>query len=214
VFNKPRNRWWTVLAGALGCAGGSSVVASWVFGVFVKEISRDFGWHRTVTTAGIFFFYLAFGLGCLSLGDVMSRWGVRSSSLVFVLIFVLSMAVIGFLPDSPVLFCVVYSVVGFFGAAGTALPYSVAIAGSFDRNRGVALALVVSGTGVSAMFISRYANWLLTHFGWRGGYVGIAIFCAVVALPGLVFFFSMPGMAPNIGAGRLGGLFWPTLTCG
>ncbi len=197
MFKKPVNRWWTVLAGALGCAGGSGVVASWVFGVFVKEISRDFGWQRTVTTAGIFFFYLAFGLGCLSLGDVMSRWGVRSSSLIFVMIFVISIAGIGFLPDSPLLFCIVYSFMGFFGAAATALPYSIAIAGWFDRNRGLALALVVGGTGVSAMFISRYANWLLTNFGWRGGYIGIAVFCAAVALPGLTFFFSMPPGAPG-----------------
>jgi predicted MFS family arabinose efflux permease len=86
---------------------------------------------------------------------------------------------------------------GFFGAAATALPYSVAIAGWFDRNRGLALALVVGGTGVSAMFISRYAYWLLTNFGWRGGYIGIAIFCAAVALPGLAFLFSMPPSAPG-----------------
>lgn len=200
LFNKPLNRWWTVLAGALGCAGGSGVVGSWVFGVFVKQISRDFGWERTVTTAGIFFFYLFYGFGCLTLGDVMARWGVRKCALSFVLIFVTSMGLIGCLPNSPALFCFVYSLTGFFGAAATALPYSVAIAGWFNKGRGLALALVVGGTGVSAMFISTYANWLLTHFGWRGGYIGVALFCAVVALPGLVFFFRMPPSAQRRGA--------------
>ena len=199
LFNKPLNRWWTVLAGALGCAGGSGVVGSWVFGVFVKQISKDFGWERSVTTAGIFFFYLFYGIGCLALGDMMARWGVRKCALLFVLVFVTAMGMIGLLPNSPALFCLVYSVTGFFGAAATALPYSVAIAGWFNKRRGVALALVVGGTGVSAMFISTYANWLLSHYGWRGGYIGVALFCAVVALPGLVFFFRMPPSAPHRG---------------
>ena len=191
-LNRPLNRWFTVLAGALGCAAGSGVISSYVFGMFIKAISDEYGWDRSVTTLSILCFYLACGVGCLWLGHIMAKWGVRRSAILFVSLFSLSVASVGLLPKSVFLFCLAFASMGFFGAAASALPYAVAIAAWFDKKRGLALALAVGGTGLSAIFMPSYASWLMANYGWRGGYVGVGIFCAVVALTGLIFFFRMP----------------------
>ena len=79
MLNGRINRWWTVFAGALGCAGGSAIVASYAFGVFTKAISAEFGWYRSEVTIGITLFYIAAGFGSLALGSIISRWAPTST---------------------------------------------------------------------------------------------------------------------------------------
>lgn len=200
MINKPINRWWTVLAGAMGCAAGAGVVATYVFGIFIKAISAEYGWDRSATTASISSFYFVSGIGSVVLGWINSRWSVRWPTLIWVILFSLSVAAVAILPRSVVLFCIMFGIMGFFGAAATAMPYAVAISGWFDRNRGLALAIAVSGTGVAGAFMSRYANWLMENFGWRGGYIGVALFVGLLGSSALIFFFREP---PHPTEGRL-----------
>ena len=192
MFNKPINRWWTVVAGALGNAVGTGVVASYVLGVFVKNISEDFGWERSYATAGISCLFIVSGFGSLALGSLMTRWSIRAITILFVALFSLSIIAVGIMPKSFLLFCLIFSSIGFFGAAATAMPYAVAISRQFDNNRGIALAIMVSGAGLGALLLPSLANWLMESYGWRVGYAGIGVIVGVVALAGLVFFFRTP----------------------
>ena len=192
MLNRPINRWWNVLAGAMGCAAGAGVVATYVFGIFIKAISNEYAWDRSATTASISCFYLVSGIGSVVLGSVTARRSLRWTTFTWVLLFALSVASIAILPPSLPLFCLMFGVMGFFGAAATAMPYAVAIAGWFDRNRGLALAIAVSGTGIAGAVMSRYADWLMRNFGWRGGYVGVALFVGIVGAAALLFFFREP----------------------
>ncbi|MGE4307351.1 MAG: MFS transporter, partial [Novosphingobium sp.] len=192
MFNKPVNRWWTVFAGALGNAVGTGVVASYVLGVFVKNISDDFGWERSYATAGISCLFIVSGFGSLVLGSLMSRWSIRAITILFVSLFSLSIMAVGIIPSSLLLFCLLFSAIGFFGSAATAMPYAVAISRQFDSNRGIALALMVSGAGFGALLLPSFANWLMESHGWRVGYMGIGLLVGVVALAGLIFCFRTP----------------------
>lgn len=217
MFNKPINRWWTVVAGVLGCAGGAGMIATYALGVFIKPISAEFGWDRSFTTAGISCFYIVSGIGSVVFGSIVSRWSLRSWTMVFVALFSASVILIAFLPKSVIVFCLVFALMGFFGAAASAMPYAVAVAAQFDRNRGVALAIVVCGYGLGALLLPGYANWLLERFGWRAGYVGIGVFAGAIALVGLTFFFRTPRHEPSSATAKgpslrelytSGGTFW------
>lgn len=187
-----RKAWSTVLAGALGCAAGAGVVANYAFGVFVKAIAAEYVWSRSEATLGITLFYLFSGIGSVCLGSLIARWSIRSVSVAFVSLFSLGLMGMALLPNSVSLFALTFAIVGFFASAATPMPYAIAIAGWFDRRRGLALALAVSGTALSATFMATYANWLMTNYGWRGGYVGIGLFAGGVALTGLLFLFYPP----------------------
>lgn len=202
MFNQPVNRWWTVVAGALGNAVGTGVVASYVLGVFVKNISDDFGWERSYTTAGISCLFIVSGIGSLVLGSLMTRYSIRKITIIFVLLFSLSVMAVGVMPKSLLLFCLIFSSIGFFGAAATAMPYAVAISRQFDGNRGIALALMVSGAGFGALLLPSLANWLMESYGWRVGYVGVGLLVGVVALAGLIFCFRTPPLEAPAHAAR------------
>jgi predicted MFS family arabinose efflux permease len=192
MTSKTFSKWSTVLAGLVGSAANISVVASYVFGLFIKAISAEYGWLRSEMSVAITCFYIFAGLGSLCLGVIISRWSIRRPSIIFVTIAAAALGSIALLPRSVLLLSIVFSITGFFGSAANSMPYAVAIARWFDRNRGLALAIAVSGTGISSIFMSRYANWLLEHYGWRGGYVGVALFVASVGLTALLLLFRDP----------------------
>jgi predicted MFS family arabinose efflux permease len=192
MTSKTFSKWSTVLAGLVGSAANISVVASFVFGLFIKAISAEYGWLRSEMTVAITCFYIFAGLGSLCLGVIISRWSIRWPSIIFVTIAAAALGSIALLPRSVLLLSIVFSITGFFGSAANSMPYAVAIARWFDRNRGLALAIAMSGTGISSIFMSRYANWLLEHYGWRGGYVGVALFVASFGLTALLLLFRDP----------------------
>jgi predicted MFS family arabinose efflux permease len=192
MTSKKFSKWSTVLAGLVGSAANISVVASYVFGLFIKAISAEYGWLRSEMTVAITCFYIFAGLGSLCLGVIISRWSIRQPSIIFVTIAAAALGSIALLPRSVLLLSIVFSITGFFGSAANSMPYAVAIARWFDRNRGLALAIAVSGTGISSIFMSRYANWLMENYGWRGGYVGVALFVASFGLTALLLLFRDP----------------------
>jgi predicted MFS family arabinose efflux permease len=75
------------------------------------------------------------------------------------------------------------------------MPYAVSVAGWFDRNRGLALGLVNTGAGVGAALAPQYANFLVTTYGWRVGFLGVALVAGLVPLVGLAFLVREPPVA-------------------
>jgi predicted MFS family arabinose efflux permease len=192
MTSKTFSKWSTVLAGLVGSAANISVVASYVFGLFIKAISAEYGWLRSEMTVAITCFYIFAGLGSLCLGVIISRWSIRRPSIIFVTIAAAALGSIALLPRSLLLLSILDSTPGFFGSVANSMPSAVSIARWFYRNRGLALAIAVSGTGISSIFMSRYANWLMEHYGWRGGYIGVALFVASFGLTALLLLFRDP----------------------
>jgi MFS family permease len=126
------------------------------------------------------------------LGSLFDRFGVRRPTLFFLAMFALSIALVGVIPVSLPLFCLVFVMVGFFAPGSNALPYAKVVCARFDHRRGLALGLAVGGTAVGAMLMPQYAGYLLRHFGWRTGYLGVAALMAAVSIPALYFLVKMP----------------------
>lgn len=180
MFSKPINAWWTVAAGALGVAVGAGIFIVYVLSVMTKPIVADLGFDRSVLSFSATCFLIANGFGALSLGVLISRWGVRLPSVIYLIISSASVALIPVLPPEPSIFYLVFAIFGAAGAAATALPYAVVIAGLFDERRGLALGVAVAGGGVGATFGPQLANYLLNVLTWREA---IWIVSAIMTLP-------------------------------
>lgn len=89
------------------------------------------------------------------------------------------------------MFFLAYACMALLGAGTTPVTWTRAIATSFRRQRGLALGLVLTGTGVCAMLAPLYTVWLVEAFGWRGAYVGIGLLPLVFAAP-LVWLWFRP----------------------
>lgn len=178
----PLNHWWTVAGGAMANVLGVGIFMVYAFGIIGKGISAEYTWDREIVAYCYSAFLVAAGFGTVALGAFIAKYGVRVPTIIFVSIYSASVACVAYLPPVPPLFYVVFVLIGVAGAAATVLPYAVAISGWFDRNRGLALALTVSGSGVGASLIPYLTHYIETNYGWRAGILVIAALTAVVSL--------------------------------
>jgi predicted MFS family arabinose efflux permease len=88
------------------------------------------------------------------------------------------------------------------------LPYAKAITAWFDRQRGLALGIAMSGVGIGAALVPQVADLLVKMLGWREAYVVLGILTWLVAFPLVLFFVKEPShsstqenvrMSPAIG---------------
>jgi len=67
--------------------------------------------------------------------------------------------------------------------------WSTAVSSHFTVGRGLALAVMLSGTGVAQACLPTITRLLIDGLGWRGAYVALGAGFAVVVVPVLWFFF-------------------------
>ena len=88
------------------------------------------------------------------------------------------------------IFMALFAVTGVVATGQTPSSYTKAVTACFDQKRGLAQALTMTGVGIGAIVLPLVAAALLTAFGWRGAYVGIALIVAAVAIPALLLFIG------------------------
>lgn len=71
-------------------------------------------------------------------------------------------------------------------------PVIAATASSFDKRRGLAVALVSAGMGVAPMTIAPLAGWLVTRYGWRDAQLFIGLGAWLMLLPAVRFIRVAP----------------------
>lgn len=188
---KNADRWWTVFAGAVGTGLGVGVFLIAVLGVLTRPLAESIGFDRSVISFALTGFLITTALGSVTLGILIHRFGVSRPAFAYLTVTVICVALIPSMPASPLAFYVLFAVMGVAGAASTALPYTVAIAGLFDRQRGLALAMAVAGGGVGGTLWPQLTNYLNEGYGWRVAFMVAAAMMAVPLL-GLVFIVRSP----------------------
>ncbi len=162
------------------------------FSLFFEELTRshEFDWTRG-STAGVFSIsMLVFALSSAPIGWLFDRLGARR-------VFSLGLAIIAvglFLTSrmhSLGEFYLYYGVWTGLGLAALGLTmYAAVLSLWFDRegHRGLAIGLAFSGTGVGILVLAPILERVITHYGWRQGYLLLTALIAFVALP-LTWFF-------------------------
>src|SRR5690606_37820601 len=67
------------------------------------------------------------------------------------------------------------------------LVWTTAVASTFARNRGLALAIALCGGGLASSLAPSYSTWAIDTFGWRGAYPFLALSMGLVVIPILYF---------------------------
>jgi MFS family permease len=182
-----QSRWLIVVAGAVGTAVGAGIFMVYAFGILGPAMSAEYHWDRSVVQYCLTSFLVAAGFGTLLLGNAISRWGIRKPAMISLAIFATVIAILGLLPASTLLFYAAFAMIGLASAAATGMPYAVSVTGWFDKKRGLALGLVNAGAGVGAALAPLFANFLITHYGWRAAFAWIAVAVGLAPILGFAF---------------------------
>jgi MFS family permease len=196
------SRWWVVFASALGLMVGTGSILVFSFGVFLKPVSEDLGISRGDLSTAMATSAWLVAVGCLFVGWLIDRFGPRRTMLPGILLFALAVAGFGFMQAKPMfLVYLAFAVAGFIGSIQTPIPYAGVVSRWFDRQRGLALGLATAGVGLGVALIPRLAAFLITSYGWREAYFGLAVAIVVLAfLPVALFVRSPPAAAAGADA--------------
>jgi predicted MFS family arabinose efflux permease len=187
-----RRGWPVLVAAALGTAFGASPIPFNSAGPFTKPLAEEFGWGRGDIQLALFWFTAAVVLTVPFIGGLADRIGVRKVAIGALALFGITFAALAFTPASLFAFYLLWVLMGALGGGSTPVTWTRAVNSWFVHNRGLALALTLMGTGVTAAFLPSLATWLIEHYGWRKAFIGISLLPLAVALPVVIWLFREP----------------------
>jgi MFS family permease len=177
---------------ALGIAA-VSFAAPAITVVGLKSIAADLGGERSVSALAYSLAWLGASVGGIAMGQAAERLGVRET-----VIFGSLMIAAGLLlaQSGDVLSLLIgYGIfIGLLGNAGMNAPLYIYVSRWFDRRRGTALALLGSGSSVSAAIWAPIFAAAEAQIGWRNTMIGFAAIEVALILPATAL---MLGPAPE-----------------
>ncbi len=177
-------RGWRVLVSSfLGVACGASPLPIYTIGVFAVPLAATFDWGRGDVMLATLPLTIGTILTVPLIGALADRIGVKPIAMLALVGLSLSFCALALTPDSLWVFYGLWLLVGLLSAGSTPVTWTRAIVAWFFMSRGMALAIILIGTGVAGFLLPIYASWLIETFGWRQAFVGVGLLPLVIALP-------------------------------
>jgi len=151
--------------------------------VALKPVAHEFGVGRSAGSMPYTLFMIGFGLGGVWMGRISDRIGIFGPALFGSLCLPAAFLVAGHTTQFW-LFCVAMGVLGgFFGASVTFAPLIADISHWFSARRGLAIAIVISGTYLAGAVWPPILQIGIDADGWRSTFLTVGLFCLVTMLP-------------------------------
>jgi MFS family permease len=179
---------WLVVATSTLCIA-VSVIHYATLGVFLLPIERELGWTRTEITAGLTVVSVVSVVCAPFVGALIDRVGSRYVAIPGIIIYCASIAALGSVGKSVATWWALWLAVASGSIFIKITVWMATIAKRFNRRRGLAFAVALSGTGIGAAILPNIATVLIGTVGWRHAYVLMGAIGLVVALPLLLIFF-------------------------
>ncbi len=156
-------------------------------GVFFVPVITHFGWSRGFFSLLVGVGPLAAGVSSPAAGWLMDRIDARK-----VMIAGASMVALGYVAlsraNSALEFLLIFILLGVGVTASTIIPSALVITNWFNENRGLALGIAFAGMPLGGTAITIYANYVVQHYGFRAGYLAMAVPIAVIVIPLIIAF--------------------------
>jgi MFS family permease len=160
--------------------GGSGM---YTITVVLPQIQREFGVDRGDASLPYTLTMIGFGIGGILMGRMADRFGV----MVPVMLGAVGLG-LGFIAagtaGSLLVFCLAQGVlVGLLGTSATFAPLVADTSQWFDRRRGIALAICMSGNYTAGAVWPPILQYFIDAYGWRQAYIGLGVFCIASMVP-------------------------------
>lgn len=172
--------WLLVLVCAIGIGVGVSALPFYTQGLFIEAWTAEFGWTRAQASLGILGSTLALAAVLPFIGSIVDRYGLVTPVMISLLGLSLAYVLLGMFVQSIASFVMLAMLQAILGSASSPLAYTRAINSVFDKQRGLALGVALSGAGAAATFGPSLVSSAIDAFGWRGAYYAMALFTLVV----------------------------------
>ncbi|HEX7384344.1 MAG TPA: MFS transporter [Burkholderiaceae bacterium] len=162
---------------SIGGAGMYSIT------VVLPRIQAEFGVDRADASLPYTLTMIGFGLGGVLMGRLADRFGVMTPVLLGSVGLGAGFVVAGLAPNLWVFNLAQGLLMGLLGTSATFAPLVADTSKWFERRRGMAVAICMSGNYVAGALWPPVMQHFIAGAGWRATYVGMGVFCALTMLP-------------------------------
>ncbi len=149
---------------------------------------EELGWSGSQAARGASIVLAMMALLSPIAGNLMDRYGARMVIAVGLAALALGVGATSFVTD-PAFYYLLFGVVGGVGWAFVSIPMvTAAVSGYFERMRGLAIGIAVSGASGGQLPILSGLGILIAAIGWRASYQVLALIVAALALMVLLWF--------------------------
>jgi MFS family permease len=196
-----RNGWRVLLLALVGVGTSVSAAPLYAFGALVLPLQEAFGWSRGEIQAAMTFQFAAAVVALQFAGGLNKRWGLRRVTLLSLPLLAVAYLLLTLNRGSLWQFYAGFTLLAFAGLGTMQVTWTQLVNLWFERNRGLALAIILCGTGLAAMVLPSAVTWATAQWGWRAGFWLLASMPLLVTLPLALFWLRSPF---DLGAGRAG----------
>lgn len=170
--------WGVVAAAFSGVMTSFSPIVPYTFSLFLNPLHAAFGWKRAAMDGTFAIAAITVALVSPFIGMLLDRFPPRRIILPCILVFALALASLSRLSGNITQFYLTFFLIGLVANGTAQFAYTRTILTWFQRHRGLALALILTGSGVGSILIPPATQWAIGHHGWQNAYLmlsGIAL---------------------------------------
>ncbi|HSY35435.1 MAG TPA: MFS transporter [Acidobacteriaceae bacterium] len=170
--------WHVAAAAFIGVMVSFAPIVPYTFSLFLNPLHAAFGWHREAISGTFALAAITVAVVSPGIGVLLDRFPPRRIILPSIVIFALALASLSRLGPSIQRFYLTYFILGLVANGTAQFAYTRTILTWFSRRRGLAVALILTGSGVGSIVIPPLTQWVIDHHGWRDAYLmlgGIAL---------------------------------------
>ena len=190
-----RQSWKILILAVAGVAISINAALLYGFGTLVVPLGDAFGWSKSELQASITFLFGGAVISLQLVGWFHLRYGMKRVTVVSLLLLSLGYLATTLLNGSIWSLYFAFAVLPILGMGALAVTWTQLLSLWYDRNRGLALAIGLSGTGITAATIPPLMAWGIGQWDWRAAFVILALLNLLVLLPLILLWFKVPGAA-------------------
>lgn len=150
--------------------------------LFLVPITTDLGITRVQFNTNSSIAAVVGVVASLLVGKLVDKYNARIIGIIDILLIVADIVLWSFVKQLWQMY-VLSMLTGFCVIAGTRLLISILVANWFDKKRGLAVSIALSGSGVGGVVLSQLAAHLIQTQGWRTAFLILAAITLVCSLP-------------------------------
>ena len=199
---KPKFFYGWIIVIAAGCVILTMYGTLFTFGVFFKPVLTEFGWTRAMTSGAFSLCIFTHGVLSIVIGRLTDKYSPR----IVVTACGLSLG-IGYLLMSQISstweLYLFYGILIGMGMGGAWIPQVSTVARWFEKRRGLATGIAVSGEGIGILILAPMARWLISAYGWRTSYIVVGIIALALIISAAQFLRHRPEKMGLLPYGRV-----------
>lgn len=196
-FTEFRQSWRILILSVVGIAISINAALLYGFGTLVIPLEKAFGWERSSLQASITFLFASAVISLQAVGWLNMRYGMKRVTIISLVLLSIGYLATTQIHGSIWTLYAAFFILPLLGMGCLAVTWTQLLNIWFEKNRGLALAIGLSGTGITAAIIPPILSWGIETWDWRAAFIILALINIVILVPLSALWLSLPQYLPE-----------------